>query len=48
VIETFPLDVLHREPGRAVVGDAAVEQAGDVTVLQPGENPALLTEPPDE
>lgn len=42
--QRLALDVFEDEVGVAVVGEAAVEQAGDARVLEPGEDPALEQE----
>ena len=41
-----PVDVLDREVGLAFGGDAAVEQAGDVRVVEPGQDLPLGEEAP--
>ena len=43
-VNGLPLDVLHHEVGQPLVGRAAVEQAGDVRVVQGGEYLALISE----
>ena len=43
---TAPLDQVHDQERTAVVGDAAIEQAGDPGMLQPGQDLALGEESP--
>ena len=44
-IDGEPVDVLHREVGRAVVGGAAVDQPRDVRVIEVGEDLPFGPEP---
>ena len=44
--DRLALDVLHGEPRPPVVRDAAVEQPGDVRMVQPGEDLPLGEEAP--
>jgi hypothetical protein len=46
-VDRLAAHVLHGEPRRAVVGDAGVEQAGDVRVLEAREHAPLAQEPLD-
>jgi hypothetical protein len=47
-VDRFTIDILHREPRYAVTCDAAVDEAGDVWVLEKRENPTLLQESSNE
>ena len=47
-VERHAVDVLHGEERLAVVGEAAVEQAGDVRVVQAGKDLALALEALDD
>ncbi len=47
-IDRRALDVLHREPGQAVLGDPAVHEAGDAGVIEQRKDLPLLEEPADE
>ena len=48
VDDRLALDVLHHEVGQAVRRRAAVEQAGDVRVLEAGEDLPLVPEAPHD
>ena len=48
LVDRLPLDVLHDEVGAAVLGGAAVEQLGDVRVVEVGEDLALGAEAADD
>src|SRR5215472_7873625 len=44
-VNRLTLDVFHDEVGQAVVGRASIEQAGDVGMVEHGQNPALTVKP---
>ena len=44
-VDVLAVDVLHREPGEPVGGDAAVEQPRDSGVVEAGEDLPLVEEP---
>ena len=48
LVDRPPLDVLHDEVGAAVLGGAAVEQLGDVRMVEVGEDLALGAEAADD
>src|SRR5262249_34896608 len=48
VHEVLPFDVLHDEGGAPVLSRAAVQEARDVGVLEPGEDLPLVAETPDD
>ena len=48
LVDRFAFDVFHCEPVCAIGGDAAVEQSGNVGVVERCENPAFLDEPPQQ
>ena len=39
-----PIHILHHQIQIALGGDAAIQQAGNIRMLQPGQNLPLLTE----
>jgi hypothetical protein len=47
-IERHALDVVHDEVRQPLVGRAPIEDPGDVRVIEVGERPALVMEPPDD
>src|SRR5690606_41327749 len=44
LVDAFAFHQRHGEPAGAVVGDAGVDEAGDVGVAQAGEDPGLALE----
>ena len=46
--DRLTLDELHRQPRAAVAACTAVEDARDAGMVQPGEDPALGLEPPED
>src|SRR5205814_7580 len=47
-VDRIALDVLHDEVWQAIVGGPSVEQAGDVRMLEPGEDLPLTPEVPND
>src|SRR5688500_12192999 len=41
VVQRLPFDVFHDEVGQSIAGCASVQQAGDVRMIQSGQNLAL-------
>ena len=48
LVDRLPLDILHDEVGTAILGGAAVEQLGDVRMVQVSEDLALGAEAADD
>src|SRR5687767_8182267 len=44
-VDRLPLDILHREPGHALRGNAAIEEPRDMWVLERCDDLPLLEEP---
>src|SRR5687768_16347322 len=47
-VDRLPFDILHREPGHALRGNAAIEEPRDIGVLERGDDLQLLEEPPEQ